>query len=445
MRTVLVAAGMALLSTLATPAIAQQASTLIIMDGSGSMWGRIGGRPKLEIARETVARVLATMPANRRLGLMAYGHRSRGDCADIELIVPPAAGGAAAIRDAVAAMRFQGRTPLTESLRQAAEALRSTEEPATVVLITDGIETCSADPCAMASDLKAAGVSFTAHVIGFGLTRREGAQVACIAANTGGRYIEARDAGALAGALAEVVAAAPAPSAGAPPAAAAAPPPAPEPETSRHFPGGEMMTDAALAPTGGTTSEPMPYPAERAFPPEGTIAQCRAQCDADSACGAWRYEPKGSHFVDHARCHMYNSSAEFDLGMMRPEDGWASGMKPGVRSLIRPYLPLGTSTFPVTLEVRGPVAPGAEITVLWAGPANARDWVDIVPAGHEGTDGALAHFDVNETIEPGDALQGAGTLTAPDQPGTYELRYVLAREIDRRVLHRIRVTVGPPR
>ncbi|MFN3854269.1 MAG: vWA domain-containing protein [Phreatobacter sp.] len=443
MKILLVAAGMALIGLAAGPAAAQQASTLIILDGSGSMWGRIDGRPKLEIARETVARVLATVPADRRLGLMAYGHRTRGDCADIELIVPPAPGTAGAIRDAVGAMRFQGRTPLTESLRQAAEALRSTEEPATVVLITDGIETCDADPCAAASELKAAGVNFTAHVIGFGLTRREGAQVACIAANTGGRYLEARDAGSLAEALATTVSAAPAPT----PASAAPRPAAPpsQPEPSHHYAGPELATDLALTPTGGSTGETSSYPAERPFPPEGTIAQCKAQCDADSACGAWRYEPKGSHFVDHARCHLYNRSAEFDISMLRPEEGWASGMKRGVRSLIRPYLALGTATFPVTLEVRGTVTPGAEFTVLWAGPANAGDWVDIVPAGQAETDAGPSHFDVNETIERGDALQGAGTLTAPDRPGSYELRYVLGRDLDRRVLHRVRVTVGPAR
>lgn len=440
MRNLLVAAGMALIGLAAGPAAAQQPATLIIMDGSGSMWGRIGGRPKLEIARETVARVLATVPANRRLGLMAYGHRTRGDCGDIELIVPPAAGTAGAIRDAVAAMRFQGRTPLTESLRQAAAALRATGAAGTVVLVTDGIETCDADPCAVARELKAAAVGFTAHIIGFGLNRREGAQVACIAAATGGRYLEARDAGSLAGALASTVA-----GTASPPSPPAAAPPAAEPEPSRHFGGDQEMIDMALSPTGGASGDEQSYPAERPFPPEGTIAQCRAQCDADRACGAWRYEPKGSHFVDHARCHLYNASAEFEAVMMPPEDGWASGMKPGVRSLVRPYMRLRSSTFPVTLEVRGPVAPGAEFTVLWAGPANRGDWVDIVPAGQAETDAGPSQFDVNETIERGDALQGAGTLTAPDQPGSYELRYVLGREIDRRVLHRVRITVGSVR
>ena len=58
---------------------------------------QIDGKPKLEIARETLRTVLQTMPADLELGFMAYGHREKGDCEDIELVVPPAAGTAGAI------------------------------------------------------------------------------------------------------------------------------------------------------------------------------------------------------------------------------------------------------------------------------------------------------------------------------------------------------------
>ena len=104
-------------------------------------------------------------------------------------------------------MKFLGKTPLTAAVRQAAEALKYTEDKATVILITDGLETCEADPCALGKELEAAGVDFTAHVVGFGLTADEGKQVACLAENTGGKYIQASDAEALQDALVETVAA----------------------------------------------------------------------------------------------------------------------------------------------------------------------------------------------------------------------------------------------
>ncbi len=194
------------------PAMAQaEGKTIIVLDASGSMWGQIDGRPKLEIAREALATVLAGLPADTEMGLMAYGHREKGSCTDIELIVPPGPGTAAAITAAAQSLKFLGKTPLSEAVRQAAGDLRSTEEKATVILITDGIETCDADPCALGNELEASGVDFTAHVVGFGLTEAEGKAVACLAENTGGKYIQASDSGALVEALKTTVAAAPEP------------------------------------------------------------------------------------------------------------------------------------------------------------------------------------------------------------------------------------------
>ena len=185
---------------LAAPLLAEGKS-IIVLDASGSMWGQIDGRPKLEIAREALGSVLSGLDPTTEIGLMAYGHREKGSCEDIELVVPPAAGTAQAITDAANAMKFLGKTPLSESVRRAAAELKSTEAKATVILITDGIETCEADPCALGAELEASGVDFTAHVVGFGLTEEEGKAVACLAENTGGKYIQASDAGQLVEAL----------------------------------------------------------------------------------------------------------------------------------------------------------------------------------------------------------------------------------------------------
>ena len=190
---------------LAAPLLAEGKS-IIVLDASGSMWGQIDGRPKLEIAREALGSVLSGLDPATEIGLMAYGHREKGSCQDIELVVPPAAGTAQAITDAANTMKFLGKTPLTEAVRRAASELRSTEEKATVILITDGIETCEADPCALGAELEASGVDFTAHVVGFGLTAEEGVTVACLAENTGGKYIEAKDASSLVEALKTTVA-----------------------------------------------------------------------------------------------------------------------------------------------------------------------------------------------------------------------------------------------
>jgi Ca-activated chloride channel family protein len=192
----------------ATEAIAAD-KTMIVLDASGSMWGQIGGRSKIEIARETLGAVLKSVPVGTELGLMVYGHREKGSCSDIELAVPPGAGTADAITSFVAGINPKGKTPISQSVEQAADILKYTEDKATVVLVTDGLETCEADPCALASALESKGVDFTTHVVGFGLTEDEGKQVACLAENTGGKYFQASDAPQLVAALTETVAQAP--------------------------------------------------------------------------------------------------------------------------------------------------------------------------------------------------------------------------------------------
>jgi Ca-activated chloride channel family protein len=197
---------------LATCAAASAADrVIVVLDASGSMWGQIDGKPKLEIARQSLKTVLQSVPADEEIGFMAYGHRQKGSCDDIELIVPPQAGTAGAIATAADNLKFLGKTPLSAAVRKAAEALKYTEDKAKVILITDGLETCNADPCQLGKELEAVGVDFTADVVGFGLTAEEGRQVACLAENTGGKYIQASDAAALKDALAETVAPQPAP------------------------------------------------------------------------------------------------------------------------------------------------------------------------------------------------------------------------------------------
>jgi Ca-activated chloride channel homolog len=198
------------LGFLAASVVCAQATdkTIIVFDASGSMWAQIDGKTRIEIARETISSVLSTYPADRELGLMVYGHREKGSCEDIELMVAPATGTASAISEVVSKINPKGKTPISASVKKAAEALKFTEEKATVILVTDGLETCNADPCALGNELEKAGVDFTAHVVGFGLTEEEGKKVACLAENTGGKYFQASDANSLKYALNTTVAAA---------------------------------------------------------------------------------------------------------------------------------------------------------------------------------------------------------------------------------------------
>ncbi len=186
----------------------QTEKSILVLDVSGSMWGVIDGKSKIEIARDVVSDLLKTWPANKELGLVAYGHREKGDCADIETVIPAGKLDAQSFDRKVRSLVPKGKTPMVASIRQAAEALKYSEDVATVILVSDGEETCEADPCAIAKELDAKGVNFTAHVIGFDLKNAGKVaeqQMKCIAESTGGKFLTADNASELSSALKQAV------------------------------------------------------------------------------------------------------------------------------------------------------------------------------------------------------------------------------------------------
>lgn len=178
---------------------------MIVFDASGSMWGQIEGETKIKIAKTALNKVVSDWDENVHLGLIAYGHRKKGDCNDIQTLVPIAKIDKKNMISKVKAIKPKGKTPISKSLKKAAEDLRYTEEKATIILISDGKETCNADPCATAKSLEGEGIDFVAHVIGFDVDKQTDEELKCIAESTGGEYFSAKNASSLNEAMTEIV------------------------------------------------------------------------------------------------------------------------------------------------------------------------------------------------------------------------------------------------
>ncbi|PID66344.1 MAG: hypothetical protein CR975_03270 [Gammaproteobacteria bacterium] len=133
------------------------------------------------------------------------GSMQGGDCNDIEVLIPLSKIDKNAVLEKVKAITPKGKTPISDSLQQAAKKLHFTEDKATVILISDGKETCDADPCATAKELEKQGIDFTAHVIGFNVDTNTDKQLACIANATGGEYFSAKNADDLNSAMKKAV------------------------------------------------------------------------------------------------------------------------------------------------------------------------------------------------------------------------------------------------
>ena len=317
------------ISAHAQPAAPQgPGQSMLVLDASGSMWGQIGGKPKIEIAREAVASMLATWPTSQQLGLMAYGHRSKGNCADIEMLKAPGSVDKTSFQQSVNALQPKGMTPISASVRMAAEQLKFSERKATVILVSDGEETCHADPCALGKELEKLGVDFTAHVVGFDIEKnpKAKAELQCLASSTGGRYLDAKDAGELNKALREVAQApTPAP-------APAAPPPA----CGNFVEGPEFAMNRSTWPTGehaSLSAEPKPFdPIEMGK--DADARMCQKLCTDDKTCTAWFFEAIGSNFRTLPVCHRWDGVASLSA----PHEGHpgnAMGVKKGVRQIVR--------------------------------------------------------------------------------------------------------------
>jgi len=94
----------------------------------------------------------------------------------------------------ILAVNPKGKTPITRSIRRAVEGIRMEEGTSTIVLVSDGEETCDPDPCEAARLLKESGIDFVIHVVGFDVTNEQRQELECIAEATGGRYYAAGNA-----------------------------------------------------------------------------------------------------------------------------------------------------------------------------------------------------------------------------------------------------------
>ena len=104
-------------------------------------------------------------------------------------------------------MKPTGQTPIAYALQQAARDFSAVNSERTIVLVSDGIESCGGNPIQAARDLRAQGI--TAHLIGFGMgnaAEEDTASLRAVADAAGGRYVTASSAEELKAALAETVA-----------------------------------------------------------------------------------------------------------------------------------------------------------------------------------------------------------------------------------------------
>lgn len=177
-----------------------------ILDASGSMLGSMtDGTSKRDAARDYLIEHLLTFSPETHVGLRAYGHREpwennkEASCQDIELIAPVDVGQMETMAGWLDSFECLGMTPLYASIEMALDDF-DTDDPHrlnNIILISDGIETCGEDPCALAESVaksaKEKGIEFAIHVVGLDVDDDTRTQLSCIADKGGGVYYDVHD------------------------------------------------------------------------------------------------------------------------------------------------------------------------------------------------------------------------------------------------------------
>jgi len=147
----------------------------------------------MDIARKLLINMVDSLSRepNVEMALRVYGHQSQvppQDCGDTKLEVPFYKGNGKKIQLTLTSLRPKGTTPIAYSLQKASEDFPDSKTRNIIILITDGVEACDGDPCAVSRDLQQKGIILKPFVVGIGLDPDFKETFNCV-----GRYYDATD------------------------------------------------------------------------------------------------------------------------------------------------------------------------------------------------------------------------------------------------------------
>ncbi len=172
---------------------AGEVNKLLIIDVSGSMRARMGNMTKMDVAKKVICEYITNLPSTDNVGIIAYGHRRKSDCSDVEYLAPLGKNNRKLLISKVKGLKAMGKTPIATSLKKAVEIIDTIPGEKSIILISDGRESCKAKPCDLIAKYIGEGKQFINHVIGFDVDRRARKQLECIADAGGGNYYPVDD------------------------------------------------------------------------------------------------------------------------------------------------------------------------------------------------------------------------------------------------------------
>ncbi len=171
-------------------------SVVIVMDGSGSMWGKLPGarEAKFKMVTSELQAALQDLKAAPNIGIIAFGQKSRVGCTASETLLDVGAYNENTFDSAIKRLNPKGRGPVVLGLRQASELLAQSQSPRYVFIIHDGPDNCQQNICTAISAIKKQQPDLKAYAVSLALKKAAKGTMSCLAKTTGGRIVEAANA-----------------------------------------------------------------------------------------------------------------------------------------------------------------------------------------------------------------------------------------------------------
>ncbi len=175
----------------------------VILDASGSMLKRQGGKRRIDIAKATLTKLLSeTIPAGTKFAMRVFGHKEADSCrTDLEIPLAPLDPAKAVGVVAGIEAKNLAKTPIADSLSLTTRDLDGAGERI-LILVTDGEETCEGDPAIAIGRLRQQGYDVRVNIVGYSIDEESLKQSFAEWADLGGgAYFDAADESELAAAL----------------------------------------------------------------------------------------------------------------------------------------------------------------------------------------------------------------------------------------------------
>jgi hypothetical protein len=180
----------------------------LVLDASGSMLKRLNGTRRIAIAKDSLHRLVEqVIPEQAQVSLRVFG-LARDGCLTRQLS-PLAPLNRPALKSAIDQIQAinLAKTPIAASLTAAAQDLSQAGPARTIILLTDGEETCDGSVDQALDALSENGIQATLHIVGFAIDDAAlAADFRRWAGRMGGNYFAANDPQALDEAVSQAVA-----------------------------------------------------------------------------------------------------------------------------------------------------------------------------------------------------------------------------------------------